>query len=84
MSAKKCRHCRRSEVVRGGVEPPTFRFSGGLASPGVSTTGRLTRPYDELVLASVQDQPQVSTAAVSKALARSADEGPEGCSAREF
>jgi hypothetical protein len=31
-------------VVRGGVEPPTFRFSGGFAGPGESTAGRLARP----------------------------------------
>ena len=35
--------CTAKLVVRGGVEPPTFRFSEGLASPGESTTGRLTR-----------------------------------------
>ena len=58
-------------MVRSGVEPPTFRFSGGLASPGVSTTGRLTRPYDVLAVRGVQYQPDVSTAVVSKALARS-------------
>src|SRR5215831_11819236 len=66
------RHLACSEVVvRGGVEPPTFRFSGGLASPGVSTTGRLTRPYDVLAPLEVQDHPPVSTAVVSKVLARS-------------
>ena len=42
----------------------------GLASPGMSTTGRLTRPYDVLALVGVQDWPQVSTAVVSKASAR--------------
>ena len=62
----------REEVVRGGVEPPTFRFSEGLASPGVSTTGRLTRPYEVLAALEVQDQPHVSTAVVSTALASSA------------
>ena len=31
-------------VVRGRVELPTFRFSGGLPNPYESTTGRLTRP----------------------------------------
>jgi hypothetical protein len=56
-------------VVRGGVEPPTFRFSEGLASPGESTTDRLTRPYDVLAALGVQDQPHVSTAVVSRALA---------------
>jgi hypothetical protein len=30
-------------VVRGGVEPPTFRFSGGFARPGESTIDRLIR-----------------------------------------
>jgi hypothetical protein len=30
-------------VVRGGVEPPTFRFSGGFAGPGESSAVRLTR-----------------------------------------
>ena len=61
-----------SEVaVRGGVEPPTFRFSGGFASPYESTTGGLTRPYGMLTVLGVQDQLHVSTAVVSKALARS-------------
>ena len=53
-------------VVRGGVEPPTFRFSGGLASTGMSTTDRLIRPYDALAPLEVQDHPHVSTAVVSK------------------
>src|SRR6516162_9545259 len=69
----RTRHLRWSGVVvRGGVEPPTFRFSGGFASPGASTTGRLTRPYDALAPLEVQDHPHVSTAVVSKVLARSA------------
>jgi hypothetical protein len=33
-------------VVRGGVEPPTFRFSGGFARPGESTIDGLNRPND--------------------------------------
>jgi hypothetical protein len=56
-------------VVRGGVEPPTFRFSGGLASPGESTTGRLTRPYGVLAVLEVQGHPHVSITVVSKVLA---------------
>src|SRR5262249_41126033 len=52
-------------VVRGGVEPPTFRSSGGLASSGESTADRLTRPYGVLALLEVQDHPHVSTAVVS-------------------
>jgi len=59
-------------VVRGGVEPPTFRFSGGLASPGMSTIGRLTRPYDVLAALEVQVQPHVSTTVVSTVLANPA------------
>ena len=57
---------------QGRVEPPTFRFSGGLACPGKSTKGRLTRPYDALAPSEVQDYPHVSTAVVSEVLARSA------------
>jgi hypothetical protein len=56
----------------GRIDPPTFRFSGGFASPGPSTTGRLTRPYDALAPLEVQDHPHVSTAVVSRVLARSA------------
>jgi len=67
------RHLRCSKVVvRGGVEPPTFRFSGGLASPGMSTIGRLTRPYDVLAALEVQVQPHVSTTVVSTVLANPA------------
>jgi hypothetical protein len=62
-------------VVRGGVEPPTFRFSGGLASPAESTTGRLSRPYDVRAVLGVQNQRHVSTAVVSTALASSAAVG---------
>jgi hypothetical protein len=57
-------------VVRGGVEPPTFRFSGGLARPGQSTTAQLARPDGASAVPTVQDQPHVSTAVVSTALAR--------------
>ena len=56
-------------AVRGGVEPPTFRFSGGFSSPRGSTTRRLTRPYDVRAVLGVQDQPHVSTAVVSTVLA---------------
>ena len=59
-------------VVRGRIELPTFRFSGGFASPGASTTVQLTGSYDVLGLAGVQDRPHVSRAVVSNALARSA------------
>ena len=44
-------------------------FSGGLASPGVSTTGHLTRPYDVRAVQGVQDQLHLSTAVVSTVLA---------------
>jgi hypothetical protein len=54
------------------IELLTFRFSGGLAGPGQSTTVQLTGPYDVSVLVGVQDRPHVSGAVVSKALARSA------------
>ena len=33
-------------VVRGGVEPPTFRFSAGFAGPDRSSPGHLTWPND--------------------------------------
>ena len=59
-------------VVRGRIELPTFRFSGGFAGPGESTTVQLTGPYDLLALVGVQGRPHVSRAVVSKALARSA------------
>src|SRR6516162_5939177 len=64
-------------VVRGGVEPPTFRFSEGFAGPGMSITSRLTGPYAAPAPSAVQAQPHVSTAVVSKALARSA--GDNSC-----
>jgi hypothetical protein len=50
---------------QGGVEPPTFRFSGGLARPGESTTGQLTRPDGVSAGETVHDQPHVSTSVVS-------------------
>ena len=43
----------------------------------MSITGRLTGSYAALAPSAVQDQPHVSTAVVSKALARSA--GVKGC-----
>jgi hypothetical protein len=58
-------------VVRGGVEPPTFRFSGGCAGPRESATGRLCRPCDVLAALGVQVHRHVSTAVVSTALAGS-------------
>jgi hypothetical protein len=63
---------RREAVVRRGVEPPTFRFSEGFASPGPSIAGRLTGPTAAWAPVGIQGQPHVSTAVVSKALARSA------------
>ena len=59
-------------AVRGGVEPPTFRFSGGFAGPGESTTGRLGSPNDALALLRSEDQRHVCTAFVDAAVARSA------------
>ncbi len=65
------KHLAWSEVVvRGRVELPTFRFSGGFACPHGSATGRLTGPSGALAPLAVHDQPHVSTAVVSKALAR--------------
>jgi hypothetical protein len=59
------------------AEPPTFCFSGGLASPGESTTGRLTRPYDVRIVHGVQIRPHVSTAVVSTLLASPAVPQPQ-------
>jgi len=59
-------------VVRGRIELPTFRFSGGFAGLGQSTTVQLTGPYDALAPVGVQNRPHVSGTVVSKALARSA------------
>src|SRR5437868_1355243 len=56
---------RERVVVRGGIELPTFRLSGGFASPGQSTTVQLTGLYDVLALLGVQDRPHVSRAVVS-------------------
>jgi hypothetical protein len=50
----------------------SFRFSGGFAGPRWSIIGRLIGPYDALARLGVQEQPHVSTAVVSTALARSA------------
>ena len=66
------RFCCSWVVVRRRVELPTFRFSEGFAYPRGSTTGRLTGPSSALALLVVHDQPYVSTAVVSKALAGSA------------
>jgi hypothetical protein len=87
--ARGCRQTPRSErsagafrlvkrVVRGGVEPPTFRFSEGLAGPGRSTRVRPTGPDDVLAPFGVRDQPQISTVVVSKELTRSTDEEQAG------
>jgi hypothetical protein len=50
----------------------SFRFSEGFAGSDQSATGRLTGPYDTVAALTVQDQPHISTAVVSEALARSA------------
>ena len=60
-------------VVRGGIEPPAFRFSGGFERPDRSITGCLARPDVALAGVSVLAQPHVSRAVVSKMLARSSD-----------
>jgi hypothetical protein len=65
-------------VARGGVEPPTFRFLEGFAGPGRSITGRLTGPTAALAPFGIQDRPHASTAVVSKALARSANDKSSG------
>ena len=67
-----------SLVVRGGVEPPTFRFSAGCAGPGRSIAGRLTGPTAALAPFGIQGRPHVSTAFVSKALARSPNDSGNG------
>ena len=72
------RHLGWSEVVvRGGVEPPTFRFSGGFAGPGWSTISHLSGQNAVLLLTGVQDCRHSSRRVVSTSLARSA--GPAGC-----
>ena len=49
----------------------SFRFSGGFAGPGESTTVQLSGPYGVSAFVGVQDRPHVSRVVVSKALARS-------------
>ena len=63
---------RAFSLVRGGVEPPTFRFSGGFARPGESVTGCLSGLYQVLPHLGVHVQHHASTAVVSTTLARSA------------
>jgi hypothetical protein len=55
-----------------GLASAPIRFSGGFAGPERSITGRLTGPVAALAPSGIQDQPHVSTAVVSKALAGSA------------
>ena len=61
---------------QGQARTTELPLSGGFACPRGSTTGRLTGPSCALALLGVHDQPHVSTAVVSKALARSAGERP--------
>jgi hypothetical protein len=49
----------------------SFGFSAGFTGPNRSRPDRLNWPYDGLALLGVRAQPHFSTAAVSKALARS-------------
>src|SRR6266487_5186031 len=57
-------------VVRGGIEPPAFRFSAGFVGPGKSITGGLTRSDDMLAPLGIRGSLHASAAVVSKALAR--------------
>jgi hypothetical protein len=57
-------------VVRGRIELPTFRFSGGCAGPGQSTIGRLSCQDGAPLLVGVQDRRNISTVVVSTLLAR--------------
>ena len=72
-AAKIAVACRCAQEVREfGPDPEVdamLRQAGGLASPGESTIGCLTRPYDLRAVLGVQDQPRLSTAVVSTALA---------------
>lgn len=56
-------------VVRSGIEPPTFRFSGGLAGPLTSVAAHLSTPHAELALSGIRARHLVSVAVVSAALA---------------
>jgi len=58
-------------VVRGGVEPPTFRFSGHFADPGGSRAVRLTSSSLVWAVVSVHRDPHPSRTVVSNSLARS-------------
>jgi hypothetical protein len=62
---------RRPEVVRGGIEPPAFRFSGGIADPGGSRAVRLTSSSLIRAVLSVYRDPLPSRTVVSNSLARS-------------
>ena len=63
--------CAGQSVVRGGVEPPTFRFQEACLVQVSPPKGRLTRPYDVRPVLGVQHQQHMSTAVVSAALASS-------------
>ncbi len=53
-----------------GLELPTFRFSGGCASPGESIAVQLSGPYGSLALYGVQGCRQASIAVVSKSVSK--------------
>src|SRR5262249_54778082 len=73
-------HLARLEVVvRGGVEPPTFRFSGGCTGPGESTIGHLSSQDGADLRAGIQDCSHVSRSVVSSQLARSHSSMSGGC-----
>ena len=65
------RLCWLVVVVRGRIELPTFRFSGGCAGPGESVSVCLTGTYGLLGLLGVHGWSHASMTVVIKALARS-------------
>jgi hypothetical protein len=66
--------CTACGPCRAGHTCLSFRFSEGFSGPCRSIIGRLTGPYDLVAASGVQDHTHVSTAVVSTALARSADD----------
>jgi hypothetical protein len=61
------------DLLRRPTRPLRRGVASDLASPGQSTIGGLTRSYGMLATLGVQDQPYVSAAVVSAALARPAE-----------